>query len=172
MISNKMTKAINDQINAELYSAYLYMAMSSYCNVLGLKGASHWFFVQMQEEMTHAFRFYKYVADQGQHCVMEAIEKPQDTFKDLKDMFEKTLAHERIVTGRINKLVDLARKESDHATDFMLGWFVSEQVEEEATASEFLQMVTFAGKDMSGILMIDKDLGARVFTPPTDIVIG
>ncbi len=172
MISKKMTKAINDQINAEIYSGYLYMAMSSYCSVLGLKGASHWFFVQMQEEMTHAFRFYKYVSDRGAHCVIDAIEKPEATFKDLKDMFEKTLAHERLVTGRINKLVDLARKESDHATDVMLGWFVTEQVEEEATASEFLQMVTLAGKDMSGILMIDKELGARMFNPPADIVIG
>lgn len=171
MISKKMTKAINDQINAEIYSGHLYMAMSSYCNVLGLKGSSHWFFVRMQEEMTHAFRFYKYVADRGEHCVMEAIEKPQATFKDLKDMFEKTLAHEKLVTARINKLVDLARKESDHATDVMLGW-LSEQVEEEATASEYLQMVTLAGKDMSGILMIDRELGARMFNPRADIVIG
>ena len=172
MISKKMTKAINDQINAEIYSGYLYMAMSSYCAVLGLKGSAHWFFVQMQEEMTHAIRFYKYVTDQGQHCVMEAVEKPQAKFKDLKDMFELTLAHEQLVTARINKLVDLARKESDHATDVMLGWFISEQVEEEATASEMLQTVTLAGKDMSGILMIDRELGARAFNPPAGLVIG
>jgi ferritin len=87
-------------------------------------------------------------------------------------MFEKTLAHERIVTARINKLMDLARKESDHATEVMLGWFVNEQVEEEAAAAEMLQTLTLAGTDMSGLLMIDKDLGARVFTPPVGLVIG
>ena len=172
MISKKMTDALNDQINAETYSGYLYMAMSSCCNVMGLKGAAHWFFVQMQEELTHALRFYKYVNDQGQHCILEAIEKPQAKFKSLKEMFEKTLAHEKIVTARINKLVDLARKESDHATDVMLGWFVKEQVEEEATASELLQTLTLAGNDTSGLLMIDKDLGTRMFTPPVDMVIG
>lgn len=172
MISKKMVKALTDQINAELYSGYLYMAMSSCCADMGLKGASHWFFVQMQEEMTHAFRFYKYMTDQGEHCVMQAIEKPQSTFKSLKAMFEKTLEHEKLVTSLINKLVDLARKESDHASDVMLGWFVSEQVEEEATASEILQTLTLAATDTSAVLMIDRELGARVFTPPTDIVIG
>lgn len=172
MISKKMTKAINEQINAELFSAYLYMAMSSYAQVLGLKGSAHWFFVQMQEEMTHAFRFYKYVTDQGEHSVMDAIEKPQATFKSLLDMFEKTLAHEKTVTARINKLADLAVKESDHATGVMLNWFISEQVEEEATASEILQTLKLAGNQMSGVLMIDKELGARMFTPPADIVIG
>lgn len=172
MISKKMTSAINDQINAEMFSGYLYMAMSSCCSQMGFKGAAHWFFVQMQEELTHALRFYKYVNDQGQHCVLEAIEKPQATFKSLKEMFEKTLAHERTVTARINKLMDLARKESDHATEVMLGWFVNEQVEEEATASELLQTLSFAGTDMSGLLMIDKDLAARVFTPPVGLVIG
>lgn len=172
MISKKMAKAITEQVNAEIYSGYLYMAMSSCCADIGLKGAAHWFFVQMQEEMTHAFRLYKYMSDQGEHCVMKAIEEPQAKFKSLKAMFEKTLDHEKLVTSLINKLVDLARKESDHATDVMLGWFVTEQVEEEATASEILQTVTLAGDDMSGILMIDKELGARTFNPPTDIVIG
>lgn len=172
MISKKMTDSINDQINAELFSAYLYMAMSSYCQVSGLKGSAHWFFVQMQEEMTHAFRFYKYLTDQGQHGIMQAIDKPQAKFKSLKDMFEKTLAHEKTVTARINKLADLARKESDHATEVMLAWFIAEQVEEESTAAEVLQTVTLAGNDMSGLFMIDRELGARVFTPPTDIVIG
>jgi len=172
MISKKMTKAINDQINAELFSAYLYLAMSSYAQVLGLKGSAHWFFVQMQEEMTHAFRFYKYVSDQGEHSVMEAIEKPQSEFKSLKDMFEKTLAHEKTVTARINKLADLAQKESDHATSVMLNWFISEQVEEEATASEILQTLKLAGSDMSGVFMIDKDLATRAFVPPVGLVIG
>jgi len=167
-----MVKEINRQINFELYSAYLYMSMSSMCQVMGLKGAAHWLVVQTQEEMTHAFRFYKYVVDQGEHAELAAIAAPPAKFKSLLQMFEEALAHEKLVTGRINNLVDLARKEKDHATEVMLQWFVTEQVEEEANASEIIANLKLAGNNTGGIFMIDKDLATRVFAPPPDLIIG
>jgi ferritin len=172
MISKKMVKTMNEQINAELYSAYLYLAMSSDCQAKGLKGAAHWFFVQGQEESTHALRIFKYVIDQGERAELMAIAKPNAEFKSLKHMFEETLKHEKLVTSLIHKLVKLAREEDDYASEQFLQWFVKEQVEEEATASEELGKLTMAGDNSGGVFMIDKDLGARVFTPPLDLVIG
>ena len=167
-----MTSEINNQINFEIYSGYIYLAMSSYCNVLGLKGAAHWFFVQMQEEMLHALRMYKYVVDQGEHAEMLAVKQPELKYKSLLHMFETALKHEKIVTSRIYNLVNIAREEKDHATDNFMQWFVKEQVEEEATAGEIVANLKLAGDNVGGIFMIDKDLAARMFVPPVDIVIG
>jgi ferritin len=148
------------------------MAMASYSQVLGLKGSAHWFFVQGQEEMTHALRFYKYVVDQGEHAELAAIAAPQAKFKSLRDMFEQTLKHEKHVTALINNLVNLAKEEKDHATEGFLQWFVKEQVEEEATANDVLASIKLSGENTGGIFLIDKDLGTRVFMPPPDLVIG
>ncbi|MFA5928920.1 MAG: ferritin [Candidatus Margulisiibacteriota bacterium] len=166
MISKKMTEAINDQIVAELYSAYLYLSMESYAKFVGLKGTATWFRVQAMEEFTHADKFFKYVLDQGGRVVLGAIAKPDSDFKSALDVFERTLAHEKIVTSRINKLATLAQKENDHASSAMLQWFITEQIEEEANPSEIIQQLKLLGKDGSGLFMIDQQLAARVFVPP------
>ena len=172
MMTKKMVDALNDQINAETYSAYLYMSMSAYCTFIGLKGAANWFFVQTQEEMTHAMRFYFYVNKVNQHVVLKAIEKPPAEFKSLNEMYEAALKHEKYITGRINNLVNLAQAEKDHATEVLLQWFVNEQVEEEQNVTEILGQLKLAGKDSSALFMIDKDLSTRTFVMPPDLPMG
>ena len=165
MISKKMVKSLNEQINKEIYSAYLYMSMSSYSDTIGLKGFANWFMVQYQEEMEHAMRFYNYIQEQGEHVKLLAIDQPQTKFASPLAMFEKTLEHEKYVTKRINVLVDQAIKENDHATQICLQWFVTEQVEEESNASAIIAKLKLVGKDSSGLLMVDQELAARTFTP-------
>jgi ferritin len=166
MISKKMTEALNQQINAELYSAYMYMAMSSFAAFKGYRGAANWFFIQTQEELSHAQKFYNYVNSVGEHAVMQAIEAPPAKYDSLTAMFEATLEHEKKVTALINGLADLAVEEKDHATEIFLQWFVSEQVEEEESVNEILGQLGLAGETGGGLFMIDKELGARTFTPP------
>ena len=166
MISSKMTDAINGQVNAELYSAYLYQSMSAYSAYIGLKGAANWFDVQAQEEMVHARKLYDYVNSQGAHVVLAAIDEPPSEFKSLVDMLECTLEHEKKVTGLINDLVAVASAENDNATGIFLQWFVSEQVEEEESASDMLSRAKLAGDAGAGLFMIDNELAARIFTPP------
>jgi ferritin len=153
------------QITKELYSAFLYLSMSSFSQNLGHKGFANWFFVQYQEEMEHAIRIYQYVLNQGEHVRLSAIDKPPVEFKSALDMIQKTLDHEKTVTKSINRLVDLALKEKDHATHVFLGWYVTEQVEEEANPAEIIGRLKVAGSEGSGLFIIDKELEARVFTP-------
>jgi ferritin len=166
-----MAAAINRQINAELYSSYLYLSMSAYATNIGMKGTAHWLFVQAQEEATHAMRFYSYLNDQGAHAQMDAIAKPPTEFKSVLDVFENVLKHEKHVTALIHGLVDLAAKEKDPATAVMLQWFVTEQVEEESNATEIVGKLKLAGNNGGGLFMIDKDLAARVFAPPPDLTL-
>lgn len=163
MITKKMEKAINKQINNELYSAYLYLAMSADATLKGYRGSATWFFVQYQEETGHATKFYKYLLDQGATVELDAIAKPQAEFKGLLDMFETTLKHEQSVTKAIHGLMDLAVAEKDYATQGLLQWYVTEQVEEEANGAEILGMLKMAGTSAGTLLMIDKQLGKRVF---------
>jgi ferritin len=171
MVSKAMAAAINRQINAELYSSYLYLSMSAYATNIGMKGTAHWLFVQAQEEATHAMRFYNYLNDQGVHVKLEAIKQPPVQFKSVLDIFEAVLKHENHVTALIHGLVDIAAKEKDPATGVMLQWFVTEQVEEEANASEIIGKLKLAGNNGGGLFMIDKDLGTRMFAPPPDLVL-
>lgn len=166
MISKKITDSINEQINKEIYSGYLYLAMAAYSASIGLNGLANWFKVQLQEEMAHAQKFYDYVVQQGGRVVLYAIDEPPKDFKDARDLLQKTLDHEKMVTKRINNLVKLAKKENDHATETMLQWFVTEQIEEEANPTEILQKLDLIGKDRDGLLTIDSQLAARVFVPP------
>ena len=165
MISKKMAKALNEQINKEIYSAFLYLSMSSYSDSIGMKGFANWFMVQYQEEMEHAMRFYHYVQEQGEQVILMAIDKPETKWASPQAMFEKTLTHEQFVTKLIHNLVDLAAKEKDHATGIFLQWFVTEQVEEEANANEMIDKMKLVGKQGSGLFLIDKELAARTFTP-------
>ncbi|OGW79948.1 MAG: ferritin [Omnitrophica bacterium RIFCSPLOWO2_12_FULL_44_17] len=163
MISDKMNKAINDQINRELYSAYLYLSMAAHAANINLKGFENWLKVQAMEEMTHANRFYEYVNDQNGKVTLAAIDAPPANFSSPADIMKKTLDHEKFVTKNIHNLVTLAKKENDYATDTHLQWFVTEQIEEEKTASEILQMVEMAGKSGGALLMLDHQLAKRKF---------
>ncbi len=162
MISKQMAEALNDHLNKELYSAYLYMSMSSHSHHIGLKGFANWFDIQVQEELLHVQRAYGYLLDQGTKVILEAIDKPPTEFKSALDLFETTLNHEKQVTARINELVGLANKENDYATSNMLQWFVGEQVEEETSVGDIIQRLKLVGNDGTGLLMIDKELSARI----------
>ena len=167
MLSNHMIDELNGQINKEIYSAYLYLAMSAYSESKGLKGFANWLYVQYQEEMTHAMRLYNYLLEQGGEVELRAIEQPPKEFGASLEMFEKVLAHEQFITKSINELVDLAIQEKDHATQIMLQWFVTEQIEEEANDNEIIDQLKLAGKEGGALFMIDKELGTRVFVDET-----
>jgi ferritin len=171
MISKMTAEAITKQINAELYSSYLYLSMSAYATNVGLKGAAHWLFVQAQEEATHAMRFYNYLNDQGVHVALEAIKQPPVQFKSALDVFEAVLKHENHVTALIHGLVDIAAKAKDPATSVFLQWFVTEQVEEESNATDIIGKLKLAGDNGGGLFMIDKDLATRMFVPPPDLTL-
>lgn len=166
MISNKMTEALNAQINKEIFSSYLYLSMSSYAAFVGLPGIAHWFYIQAKEELVHVERFHDYINSHGQRVLLDAIEKPASEFTSALGLFEEALKHEQFVTKSVNELVDLAVTERDHASQIFLQWFVTEQTEEEQNASDIIAKLKLAGDQGGGLFMIDKELSARVFTPP------
>jgi ferritin len=168
MLSKKMENALNEQINKEMYSSYLYMAMSAHSTNIGLPGFANWFMVQYKEEMEHAMRLYNYLNDQGGKIHLKAIDEPPSTFKDPMDMFQKTLKHEQFVNKSINTLMDLAIKEKDHATQIFLQWFVTEQIEEEGNDNDIITKLELAGSKGNGLFMIDKELATRIYTPPAE----
>jgi ferritin len=161
-----MAGSLNKHLNTELYSAYLYLSMSSGAGVLGLKGAANWFMVQYQEEMVHFMKFYAYLTSQGEQVCLGPFKTIPSKFKGLLDMFQQTLTHEQYITTCINDLMDQAAKEKDHATQIFLQWFVTEQIEEEENDREIIGKLNLVGDNGQGLLMIDNDLGARIFTPP------
>ncbi len=168
MLKKKMLKALNEQINAEMFSAYLYLSMEAYYQSISLGGFASWMRVQAQEEMTHAMKFYDFVNERGGKVTLEAIDKPESTWETPLAAFEAVLQHEEHVTDLINNLVDLAITEKDHATNNFLQWFVSEQVEEEASASEIVEKLKLIRDNPSALFMVDSELGTRVFTTPVD----
>lgn len=163
MINEKIQAAINEQINKELYSSYLYMSMSAYFESINLIGFAKWMYVQVQEELTHAVKFYNYVNEKGGRVILQPIEGPPTEWESPLAAFENTYEHEQMVTGRINNLVDLAIAESDHATNIFLQWFVTEQVEEESSADQVIKQLKLAGDFPGALFMIDRELGQRVF---------
>lgn len=165
-MDKKMQVAINDQMNFELYSSYIYMAMSSYLKSLNLNGFANWMEIQVQEEISHAMKLYEFLHDRGADVELMEILKPAKEWKSVEDVFQNALEHEQKVTGRINKLVDLALELKDHATNAHLQWFVNEQVEEESTVLGILQQVKLAEGAPNGLFMLDRELAQRVFTPP------
>jgi len=167
MLSKGMNKNLNEQVKWELYSGYLYLGMSAYFQETGLPGFATWMRVQAQEELSHAVIFYNFILGRGGNIKLAAIDAPPAGYKSGLEVFEKTLEHERSVTARINKLVGQARKEEDYATDIFLQWFVSEQVEEEESVTEVLNKLKLVKNDGRGLLMLDKELGERVFTAPS-----
>jgi ferritin len=166
MISKKMEEALNGQVNAELYSAYLYLSMESYFKSLNLNGFANWMRVQTQEELMHAMKIYDFIDERGGRVTLKAIEGPPTQWDSPRAVFEAAYAHEHKVTGLINGLVDLAIKEKDHATNTFLQWFVNEQVEEEASADAIVQQLKMMEDAPGGLFMLDRELAQRVYTPP------
>lgn len=167
MLNKKLELELNKQVNAEFYSAYLYLSMSAFLATKNLSGFSNWMKVQFKEEQFHALKLYQYILDRGGMVELETIEKPKTEWKDILDVFEEVLAHEEKVTSLINNLVDVAMQEKDHATVNMLQWFVAEQVEEEANVSEFLDQLKLIEGKGSGLFMLDREAKQRAFTPPS-----
>ena len=165
-MNQKIQNAINKQINAEIFSAYLYLSMAAYFDSISLPGFANWMKIQYEEEMSHAMKFYNYIYERGGNVEMKAIDAPETKFKSPLQAFEYTLKHEKKVTALINNLYELALKEKNYAFQSFLKWYIDEQVEEEASASEMIDKIKLAGKEGAGIFMLDKELAARVFNPP------
>ncbi len=167
MITKKMEDALNRQLNAEFYSAYLYLSMSSYFQSVDLPGFANWMRVQDQEERFHMMKFYDYITERGGSVTLTAIEAPPTKWKDPLDVIQSTLAHEQKVTSMINDLVYLAREEKDNASEIFLQWYVVEQVEEEGNVNKILGQLKIIKDAPQALFMLDKELGQRVFNPPT-----
>ena len=161
MISKKIEKALNDQIQRELHSGYVYLSMSAYSQQINLKGFAQWMRLQSAEERGHALRLFDYLIDCGGTVALQSIEKPPQTFKSARQMFEVALESEQEITRQIHRIYKLAKDESDYATEVELQWFIREQVEEENTTEEILNRLKLVGNQPAGLYMIDRELGAR-----------
>ncbi len=166
MISEKLEKAFNVQINKEFYSEYLYLSMQAYFERLNLKGFVNWMSVQVQEERAHAMGMFDYLNQRGGSVILEAIEKPEVDWKSPLDVFENVLKHEEYVTASINELMDVAEEVKDRAAMSFLNWYLKEQVEEEDNAGQVLATLKLIGDDKKALLMLDKELAARTFVQP------
>lgn len=166
MIKKEVLNALNEQINAESYSAYMYLSMAAYFEHLGLPGFANWMKVQYQEESAHAIKFFNYVTDRGGKVVLKAIDQVPVDFDGIVDVFEKTLTHEIHVTSLINNLMNVAITASDHASQSFLKWFIDEQVEEEANVEKILATLKLINGQGNGIFMMDRELNQRVFVDP------
>jgi ferritin len=168
MISKTIVNAINEQIAKEMYSSNLYLSMASYFHSINLNGLANWMRVQAQEETFHAMKFFDYVISRGGEVKIAAIPEPQAKWKSPIDVLKATFEHEKAVTASINALANLSNKENDLATSIMLQWFITEQIEEEASVEDILRRMEMMGDFKGGLFMIDNDLKGRVFTPPTN----
>lgn len=156
MLKKTVLKALNDQINAEFYSAYMYLGMSAWCEDRNLPGFAAWMRKQFEEEQKHALKIFDYVLEQDQKVVLAAIDQPPATYRTLQEIWEKTYAHEQHVTALIHKLYALAEKEHDYATKGLMQWYVGEQVEEEQQASSILEQVKMVGTNSSAVFFLDR----------------
>lgn len=166
MINEKLQEEFNIQINKELYSAYLYLAMKTYFEELNLQGFVNWFDVQVQEEHAHAMGMYDYLNERGGKVELRAIDKPIVEGSTPLEIFEQVLKHEEYVTSRINEMMDVAEEVKDRAAMHLLDWYIKEQVEEEASVGGVLATLKLIGEDKKALLMLDKDLATRTFVAP------
>ncbi|MEI6092794.1 MAG: ferritin [bacterium] len=170
MLNPKVEKLMNEQINAENYSAFLYLSMSAYFERLNLSGFAKWTYVQYLEETTHALKFFKYINERGGKVTLTAIKEPAIEWKSPIDVFDNIYKHEQHVTSLINNLVDVALQERDHASNNVLQWYVAEQVEEEANAQRIFEQLKRVGESKDGLYMLDKEVGIRVFNDATGTI--
>lgn len=167
MLKEKVQIAINEQINAEQYSALLYLSMSAWFSDKGLPGFANWMYVQYQEELTHANKFFNYLNERSGKVTLKAIAQMPTEWEGIIEVVEATLAHEQHVTELINNIVDVAIQEKDHATQSFLQWYVDEQVEEEANVTEILDTLKLINGQGNGIFMLDRELRGRTFVDST-----
>jgi ferritin len=161
MISAKMQEMLNKQISVEMYSAYLYLSMSGYCETIVYKGFARWLRVQYQEEVAHALKMLDYLLERGGQPALQSIAAPPHQFEGLQGVFDAVVAHEQQVTERIRGLYEAAIQEKDHAMQVFLQWFIAEQVEEEATVAEIAQKLRMIGDKPATLLYLDKEYGKR-----------
>jgi ferritin len=161
MISDTLRDEINEQIKYEMYSAYMYLAMSAWCAERNLSGFAHWMNLQAQEEVDHAMRFFNFLLERGARVELQTIDAPPSDYGDPVAVMEKSLEHEKFVSSRIHQLYKLAVEEGDYPAQVMLQWFVSEQVEEEASIDEIIERMKMFGSDGTSLFMVDTQLGAR-----------
>ena len=167
MLSEKLEKALNDQITFEFYSSYTYLAMAAYCESADLSGFANFFRVQAKEELDHATKLYDYVFQKGGRVILGEIEKPKEQYNSMVDVFETGLAHERLVTSKIYAITDIATEEREHATMSFLKWFIDEQVEEENNFSSLLKKIKRCESNPAALYMLDDELASRVYVAPT-----
>lgn len=166
MISKTLEKAINEQINKELFSEYLYISMQAWFANENLDGMANWMKAQSQEEHFHAMKFFDYLIERGGKVELLAIDKPEVDFGNPLKAFKAALEHEKFITKSINELMDLAIAENDHASKGFLNWYVDEQVEEESSVDRVVNQLKMIGENMHGIFMLDRELGSRTYSEP------
>lgn len=169
MLNKKIEEAINNQINAEMWSAYLYLSMSMNAEAAGYKGVANWFYIQFQEEQAHARIFMNYLNSRGAAVKLAAIDAVPTSWATNKAAFEDTLEHEKKVTALINNIDYLAHEERDFATLNMIGWFIDEQVEEEESVNDIINTLEMLGDSKNGFYTFDKELASRVYVAPTQL---
>ena len=156
-----LTAALNDQLKHELYSSYLYLAMSAYCDSQNLPGFAHWMRLQANEEREHAMKFYDFILDRDARVALQPLAQPPQDFGSPLGVFEQVLAHEQEVTSLIEQLYRKASAEQDHATQVFLEWFITEQVEEEKTSTALAERLRLVGDSATGLLILDRQFGER-----------
>ncbi len=168
MLNQRLEKELNKQLNRELFSSYLYMSMGAYFQSVDLLGFSNWMHIQAQEELSHAQKFYHFINERGGRVILESIEKPETDWDNTLNAFEDTLKHEKYITSSINDLVTAANEEKDYATQIFLQWFVTEQVEEEASVNEIINKLRLMKDAPGAIFMLDRELAQRQFNAPAE----
>lgn len=172
MLSQKLHDALNAQVNAELWSAYLYLSMSLDAESKGLKGVANWFHVQFCEEQAHARIFMNYINSRDAKVELKPIDEVPTTWDSALDMFKETLNHERKVTALINNLAFIANEDRDFASTNRINWFIDEQVEEEESARDMIQALEAVEGNKYGMYMLDKELATRTYTEPSPLQTG
>jgi ferritin len=167
MLNAKVRELLNDQINKELYSAYIYLDFSNYFEQRGLDGFANWYYIQAQEERDHAMLFYQYLQNENQPVSLEAIAKPDKVFESGMDVLKAGLEHEEYVTSLINDIYSAAEKVKDYRTMQFLDWFIKEQGEEETNANGMISKMELFGSDPRSLYLLDKELSARVYSAPS-----
>ena len=166
MMHEKMQEALNDQVAAEFYSAYLYLSMSSYLDSIDMPGAANWMRVQYHEELAHGEKMFAYIMERDGRAIVKGFDAPPQEWSSVLEVFEKAYEHEQKVTAMIGHLIEVARELKDYATEIFLQWFISEQVEEEASVKAIVQQLKLVDDAKHGRYMIDRELASRSFTPP------
>lgn len=166
MLKSEIADILNRQINEELFSSYLYLAMSMRCKSLNFDGASKWFMVQAKEELTHSEKIWNYLSMHGADVVLTSISTPEASQNTLLELFEATLEHEKHITSCIHSIIQKTREHADFATESFMQWFLNEQVEEEANDTDIIASLKLIGSEGSALYLYDKELGQRTFIPP------